>query len=373
MSKSNKNKKVKWIVISDYPNYKVSEDGNVLRIYDDYEMTMRMTCGYYTVSLSKNSKTKQMLVHRLVAKAFIPNPKNLAKVDHIDNNPFNNHVSNLRWISHSNNIKAYHDNFKEKRIILQYDENKKLINKWSCLNEIIKKHPTLRPSTLHNNLSGHNRIAYGYIWRYEKSLKKRPIIKPKKNEIFKKIPKIKGSDISSYYVSNRGNIKNNKGLIMSVQTNRGGYKVITLVNKKKHKKQLYYIHKLVAYAFIVNDDPENNNVVNHKDSNISNNTVKNLEWTNVHGNNIHGHGIKVKMIDLKKNKVIKTFDCISQANVFLGLFKTNKSINKACKGHKNNIAHGYKWEYNNDDILTDIITMQDLMDADKNDKYTTYN
>lgn len=35
------------------------------------------------------------LVHRLVAEAFIPNPDNLPEIDHIDNNPQNNAVSNL--------------------------------------------------------------------------------------------------------------------------------------------------------------------------------------------------------------------------------------------------------------------------------------
>lgn len=53
--------------------------------------------GYLRVLLSKNSKSKEMLVHRLVAKAFLPNPHNLPEVNHKDENTKNNNVSNLEW------------------------------------------------------------------------------------------------------------------------------------------------------------------------------------------------------------------------------------------------------------------------------------
>ena len=43
------------------------------------------------------------LVHRLVAKAFIPNPGNKPCIDHIDGNTRNNNVSNLRWVTYKEN------------------------------------------------------------------------------------------------------------------------------------------------------------------------------------------------------------------------------------------------------------------------------
>lgn len=49
-------------------------------------------------------KRKMLTVHRLVALAFIPNPDNLPVVDHIDGDPRNNNVNNLRWVTHSENI-----------------------------------------------------------------------------------------------------------------------------------------------------------------------------------------------------------------------------------------------------------------------------
>ena len=59
--------------------------------------------GYYRVDLCKNGKTKRHKVHRLVAKAFIENPNNKPFVNHIDNNPLNNNVSNLEWCTASEN------------------------------------------------------------------------------------------------------------------------------------------------------------------------------------------------------------------------------------------------------------------------------
>jgi len=42
-------------------------------------------------------------VHRLVALTFIPNLENKPEIDHIDFNPLNNRVENLRWVTHSEN------------------------------------------------------------------------------------------------------------------------------------------------------------------------------------------------------------------------------------------------------------------------------
>lgn len=57
-----------------------------------------------SVVLSKNSKTKVMKVHRLVAEAFIPNPENKPQIDHIDTNMSNNSVENLRWVTAKENM-----------------------------------------------------------------------------------------------------------------------------------------------------------------------------------------------------------------------------------------------------------------------------
>lgn len=59
---------------------------------------------YIRVGIRQGGKFKSQYVHRLVAEAFIPNPDNKPCVDHIDGNKRNNHVENLRWVTHKENI-----------------------------------------------------------------------------------------------------------------------------------------------------------------------------------------------------------------------------------------------------------------------------
>lgn len=109
--------------------YEVSNLGNVKSLsrvvkgsYGDFtkpERQMTLTLngqGYYTMTLTRNGKCRQVRVHRLVAEAFLPNPNNCTDVDHIDRNTTNNMVSlfpdgsidyvniNLRWCTHRENM-----------------------------------------------------------------------------------------------------------------------------------------------------------------------------------------------------------------------------------------------------------------------------
>lgn len=60
--------------------------------------------GRVRVELSKNGVNKKHSLHVIVAKAFVPNPKNLEEVNHKDENPKNNYPENLEWCTHLYNM-----------------------------------------------------------------------------------------------------------------------------------------------------------------------------------------------------------------------------------------------------------------------------
>ena len=84
--------------------YQVNELGQIWSIKNKKYLKQTLCKnGYLYVGLHKNKIRKNILVHRIVAEAFIPNPKRLPEVNHIDGNKQNNSVDNLEWCTRSQN------------------------------------------------------------------------------------------------------------------------------------------------------------------------------------------------------------------------------------------------------------------------------
>jgi glycyl-tRNA synthetase beta subunit len=86
-------------------NYEVSEDGQVRNIKTGLIRKQNNNgTGYLYVALKEKGIQTNKLIHRLIAEAYIPNPENKRCIDHIDRCRTNNNISNLRWVTHSENI-----------------------------------------------------------------------------------------------------------------------------------------------------------------------------------------------------------------------------------------------------------------------------
>lgn len=105
---------MEWRVIEEFPNYIISEKGDIFKIKGRRSNIM-MKCkedkdGYYYIGLRNENGRFFRRVHQLVAKAFIPNDnKDFDIVNHKDGNKKNNHFLNLEWCDVSYNTKYSFD------------------------------------------------------------------------------------------------------------------------------------------------------------------------------------------------------------------------------------------------------------------------
>lgn len=97
-----------WKPIEGYEGiYEVSDQGRVRNVKRGGRLLscVKVAHGYLCVSLYKDGKQRMLLVHRLVALAFIPNPENKEQVNHKDLDKTNNTVGNLEWVTRDENLK----------------------------------------------------------------------------------------------------------------------------------------------------------------------------------------------------------------------------------------------------------------------------
>lgn len=174
-------------------------------------------------------------------------------------------------------------------------------------------------------------------------------------------------DFPEYFVSDAGDVysrqyhpiqnKNRNLILLKPQIRKDGYNIVHL--RKNGKTFAFYVHRLVAEAFISN--PNNYSQVNHKNGIKTDNNVKNLEFCTCSENILHAYrflgkkahwlGKKGKdfplsrvVLQIKDGKIIAEFYGVREASRCTGF--SNSGISACCRGSKR-YSHvgGYQWKY----------------------------
>ncbi len=149
-----------WKVVEGYSSYMVSDKGRVYSNISCKLLSTYVVGGRYTqVKLYTGTKNTSLSVHRLVAKAFIPNPNDLPEINHIDEVKTNNHISNLEWCDRFHN--AAHSFAKSFKIV---DSTGKLYEDTN-LSAFAREH-TLNRAVIGLVVNGHQEHYKG--WRHYK-------------------------------------------------------------------------------------------------------------------------------------------------------------------------------------------------------------
>ena len=145
--------------------------------------------GYMVVTLSRDGKDTQWLVHRLVAEAFIPNKENLPFINHKDEVKDNNHVDNLEWCTckYNNRYGTSPERTRNKirelgqmRAVVQLSLNGEKINEYESVSDASRETGVILQN-IHQAANGgfstqgkwkRVHTAGGYKWRWAKEVLK---------------------------------------------------------------------------------------------------------------------------------------------------------------------------------------------------------
>lgn len=182
-----------WRMVKGHPRYSVSCNGQVLCWNWGRWGNVKICklCKEKNGYFDANVDGKTIDVHRLVAEAFIPNPKRKPCVDHVDTNRENNNVCNLMWTTHKENcnnplsVKHYRDakigkfsaECNRSTPIIQLTKDGQFIKKWNCAADV-NRELRICNSSICDCCRGKQKTAGGFRWMYYsdclKSQKKKP-------------------------------------------------------------------------------------------------------------------------------------------------------------------------------------------------------
>ena len=172
----------KWKTIEGFKDYEVSNIGEVRALpryvevkgkTGNYMATRggkmlkqtRNPLGYYYVGLCRDGKVYHFFVHRLVASAFIPNPRNVPQVNHLDENPSNNRADNLEWCTPKENSCYGTRPQRLQTRVAKYDTDGNLLRVFDSVREA-GADAGCHYTCITHCCRGKQKTCRGYIWKY---------------------------------------------------------------------------------------------------------------------------------------------------------------------------------------------------------------
>ena len=213
--------------------------------------------------------------HRIVARAFIPNPDSKPTVDHYKpSEKSNNALTNLRWAT----VAEQRANTKRSATCENGRRPVRMLDKET--REFIRRFESVTSAARHLNkengfcdivkvLRGRKKTAYGFVWEYEP-------VETIEGEEWRPIPRELFDLREPHEVSSHGRIKNlTSGRMRSGSTQNNGAVVFMFTLTDGCAKSIP-VARVVASVFLEN--PESKALVMHVDGNSANNHVSNLAW-----------------------------------------------------------------------------------------------
>ena len=165
-----------WLDISGYEGlYQISNFGRVKSFYFKNPRILKphKVKGYSNIELYKNKKKKQFYIHRLVMENFCPiENMNVLDVNHKDEDKSNNHISNLEWMTHKDNLN-YGSRAEKARMKMQ-GKNSSRSKKVRCIEKNViyealreaERQLGIPATNISKACKGKIKTAGGYHWEY---------------------------------------------------------------------------------------------------------------------------------------------------------------------------------------------------------------
>lgn len=147
--------------------YEASDRGFVRRIKGNILKMSPDGRGYLQVCIKYNDKVQTIAVHRLIARSFLTS-FNGAQINHIDGIKTNNYLSNLEYVTGTDNIRHAFENdlIKTRKPVLQYDLSMNFIKEWQSLHSV-KVDGGYNFGHVSSVCSGKRKTHSNYIWRWK--------------------------------------------------------------------------------------------------------------------------------------------------------------------------------------------------------------